>query len=60
MPLGKGEWSVVEADESDGSFLKFKSIFSLVSNIDVEHMDYYKTTQKLINSFKFFFKQNYY
>lgn len=52
--LGKGEWSVVEADESDGSFLKFKSIFSIVSNIDVEHMDYYKTTQNLINSFKFF------
>ena len=52
--LGKGEWSVVEADESDGSFLKFKSIFSIVSNIDIEHMDYYKTIQNLINSFKFF------
>ena len=52
--LGKGEWSVVEADESDGSFLKFKSIYSIVSNIDVEHMDYYKNFKNLKNSFKNF------
>ena len=52
--LGKGEWAVVEADESDGSFLKFKSIFSIVSNIDIEHMDYCKTYKNLINSFKIF------
>ena len=52
--LGKGEWAVVEADESDGSFLKFKSIFSIVSNIDIEHMDYYKTYKNLKNSFEIF------
>ncbi len=52
--LGKGEWSVVEADESDGSFLKFKSIYSIVSNIDIEHMDYYKNFKNLIMSFENF------
>ncbi len=52
--LGKGEWSVVEADESDGSFLKFKSIYSIVSNIDIEHMDYYKNFNNLKKSFKNF------
>ena len=51
---GKGEWSVVEADESDGSFLKFKSIYSIVSNIDTEHMDYYKNLKNLNESFKNF------
>ncbi|MEL0177059.1 MAG: UDP-N-acetylmuramate--L-alanine ligase [Pelagibacteraceae bacterium] len=45
--VGKGQWSVVEADESDGSFLKFKSIYSVVSNIDKEHMDYYKSFKNL-------------
>ena len=52
--LGKGEWSVVEADESDGSFLKFKSIYSVVSNIDIEHMDYYKNFKNLKKSFENF------
>ena len=52
--LGKGEWSVVEADESDGSFLKFKSIYSIVSNIDIEHMDYYKNFKNLKKSFENF------
>ena len=52
--LGKGEWSVVEADESDGSFLKFKSIYSIVSNIDIEHMDYYKNFKNLKRVSKIF------
>ncbi len=52
--LGKGEWSVVEADESDGSFLKFKSIYSIVSNIDIEHLDFYKNFKNLKNSFQNF------
>ena len=55
--LGKGEWAVVEADESDGSFLKFKSIFSIVSNIDFEHMDYYKNFKNLKNNFEIFLKK---
>ncbi len=55
--LGKSEWSVVEADESDGSFLKFKSIYSIVSNIDIEHMDYYKNFKNLKKSFENFLKK---
>ena len=40
--MGKGEWSVLEADESDGSFLKFSVHYSIVTNIDYEHLDFYK------------------
>ena len=49
--LGKGEWSILEADESDGSFLKLPVNYSIVTNIDVEHMDYYKNYRNLENSF---------
>jgi UDP-N-acetylmuramate--alanine ligase len=52
--VGNGDWSVVEADESDGSFLKFKSIYSVVSNIDLEHMDYYGTFANLKKNFQTF------
>ena len=52
--LGAGEWSVIEADESDGSFLKFNNTIAIVSNIDREHMDYYKNFNNLINQFKLF------
>ena len=41
--LGKGDYVVVEADESDGSFLKLPTTISIVTNIDPEHMDHYKT-----------------
>ena len=36
--LGKGEWSILEADESDGSFLKLPINYSIVTNIDFEHI----------------------
>ncbi len=49
--LGNGEWSILEADESDGSFLKLPVNYSIVTNIDVEHMDYYKNYKNLENSF---------
>jgi UDP-N-acetylmuramate--alanine ligase len=39
---GMGEWAVVEADESDGSFIKLPATIAIVTNIDPEHMDYYK------------------
>ncbi|MFZ4761785.1 MAG: UDP-N-acetylmuramate--L-alanine ligase [Alphaproteobacteria bacterium] len=39
--LGKGEWMVVEADESDGSFLRLPATIALVTNIDPEHMDHF-------------------
>ncbi|UUR07757.1 UDP-N-acetylmuramate--L-alanine ligase [Sphingomonas glaciei] len=39
--LGKGEWMVVEADESDGSFLRLDGTIAVVTNIDPEHLDHY-------------------
>ncbi|MGV8996702.1 MAG: UDP-N-acetylmuramate--L-alanine ligase [Parvibaculaceae bacterium] len=41
--LGDGEWMVVEADESDGTFVKLPSTIAIVTNIDPEHLDYYGT-----------------
>ena len=55
--LGQGEWAVVEADESDGSFLKVPINYSIVTNIDKEHLDYYKNFNKLIESFKTFIEK---
>jgi len=52
--LGKGEFMVVEADESDGSFLKLSPIIAVVTNIDNEHMDYYKNENNLNQAFKDF------
>lgn len=40
--LGKGEFLVAEADESDGSFLKLSPVIEVVTNIDLEHLDYYR------------------
>lgn len=39
--LGKGEWMVVEADESDGTFTKLPSTIAIITNIDPEHLDHY-------------------
>ena len=39
--VGDGDWIVVEADESDGSFLRLKSTVAIVTNIDPEHLDHY-------------------
>ena len=52
--FGKGEWAVLEADESDGSFLKLPFNYSVVTNIDDEHLDYYKNYQNLKEAFKKF------
>ncbi|MEQ8269172.1 MAG: UDP-N-acetylmuramate--L-alanine ligase [Parvibaculum sp.] len=41
--LGGGDWMVVEADESDGTFVKLPSTIAIVTNIDPEHLDYYGT-----------------
>ena len=41
--LGKSDWSVLEADESDGSFIHIPPTYSIITNIDREHMDYYKS-----------------
>ena len=39
--VGDGDWIVVEADESDGSFLRLKSTVAIVTNIDPEHLDHW-------------------
>ena len=49
--LGKSNWSIVELDESDGSFLKVQPTYSIITNIDREHMDYYKSMNKLLDLF---------
>jgi UDP-N-acetylmuramate--alanine ligase len=49
--LGKGDWAILEADESDGSFLKLPINYSIVTNIDYEHIDFYKNFKNLENSF---------
>ncbi len=49
--LGKGEWAILEADESDGSFLKLPINYSIVTNIDIEHLDFYKNYKNLENAF---------
>ena len=50
--LGSGDWMVVEADESDGTFLKLPATISVVTNIDKEHLDFYKNFSDLQKSFK--------
>ncbi len=45
--LGKSEWSILEADESDGSFVHTPPTYAIITNIDREHMDYYKSMDKL-------------
>jgi UDP-N-acetylmuramate-alanine ligase len=44
--LGAGDWMVVEADESDGSFLKLDGTIAVVTNIDPEHLDHYGTSTR--------------
>jgi UDP-N-acetylmuramate--alanine ligase len=52
--MGKGEWMVVEADESDGTFVKLPADVALVTNIDPEHLDHYGTFQKVREAFEQF------
>ena len=52
--LGKGDWMIVEADESDGSFLRLPHQINIITNIDLEHLDFYKTKKNLILAFKNF------
>ncbi len=45
--LGKSDWSILEADESDGSFVHIPPTYSIITNIDREHMDFYKSMEDL-------------
>ncbi len=53
--IGRGDWMVVEADESDGTFIKLPTRIGIVTNIDAEHMDYFGSVEKLHEAFRTFF-----
>ena len=55
--LGKSEWSILEADESDGSFIHIPPTYSIITNIDREHMDFYKSMKGLKKYFVEFIKK---
>jgi UDP-N-acetylmuramate--alanine ligase len=52
--LGDGDWMVVEADESDGSFVRLPATITVVTNIDPEHMDHYGSAEALHDAFESF------
>ena len=52
--LGEGQWMVVEADESDGTFLKLPADVAVVTNIDPEHLDHFKTFDAIKEAFRAF------
>ena len=52
--LGTGDWMVVEADESDGTFLKLPADIAIVTNIDAEHLDHFKTFAAVQEAFRAF------
>ncbi|MDR3507119.1 MAG: UDP-N-acetylmuramate--L-alanine ligase, partial [Caulobacteraceae bacterium] len=52
--VGEGDWIVVEADESDGTFLRLKSTVAVVTNIDPEHLDHYGDFEAVKKAFQAF------
>jgi UDP-N-acetylmuramate--alanine ligase len=50
--VGAGEWMVVEADESDGTFLKLPADVAVITNIDPEHLDHFKTFDAIKDAFR--------
>ena len=52
--LGDGDWMVVEADESDGTFIKLPATIAVVTNIDPEHLDFYGSFDELRKAFEAF------
>lgn len=53
--IGRSPWMVVEADESDGTFIRLPTEIGVVTNIDPEHLDYYGSEEKLHDAFRAFF-----
>jgi len=52
--LGAGDWMIVEADESDGTFLKLPADIAIVTNVDPEHLDHFKTFEAVQEAFRAF------
>jgi len=55
--IGEGRFFVAEADESDGSFLNYHPDYSIITNIDYEHLDYYNNFSKILDAFRLFINQ---
>lgn len=49
--VGDGEYFVAEADESDGSFVKYRSLVSVLTNVEPDHMDYFKSVERQVEVF---------
>lgn len=54
LRIGGTRWAVTEADESDGSFLKLPANHAIITNLEPEHMNYWKTRERLIDGFRDF------
>ena len=54
--LGAGPWMVVEADESDGTFIKIPTQIGVVTNIDPEHLDYFRSVENMHREYETFFR----
>ena len=52
--IGEGDWMVVEADETDGTFVKLPADIAIVTNIDPEHLDHYGTFDAVKDAFRAF------
>ncbi len=54
--LGQGRWMIVEADESDGTFVRLPSEIGVVTNIDPEHLDHFQSVDNMHREFETFFR----
>jgi UDP-N-acetylmuramate--alanine ligase len=54
--LGQGNWMIVEADESDSTFIKLPTQIGIITNIDPEHLDYFKTVENMHREFEAFYR----
>ena len=54
--LGKGDWMIVEADESDGTYVRLPTEIGVVTNIDPEHLDYFGTVEAMHREYEAFMR----
>jgi len=54
--LGKGDWMIVEADESDGTFVRLPTEIGIVTNVDPEHLDYFKSVENMHREYEAFYR----
>ncbi|MFM1816655.1 MAG: UDP-N-acetylmuramate--alanine ligase, partial [Pseudomonadota bacterium] len=54
--LGKGKWMIVEADESDGTFIRIPTEIGIVTNIDPEHLDYFGSVENMHRAYEAFYQ----